>query len=111
MPENYNLDHRITINRLVPGANSYNEQIETFAVFTSLWASRQDATAGELWRAAEVGAQIDCHFVVRFSPEAATITAKDTITIEGGKTYNITGVRELARNEWLEIHAVTRPDK
>lgn len=106
-----NLDHRITINRLVAAVNSYNEQTESFAEFQTLWASRQDATAGELWRAAEVGAQIDCHFVVRFSPETATITAKDTLTVEDGKTYNITGVREIERNRWIEIDAVTRPDK
>jgi len=111
MNEEYNLDHRITINRLVSQLNSYNEQVEVFTEFATLYAARKDATAGEGWRAAEVGAQIDCHFVVRFSPDTVTITAKDTVTIEGGKTYNITGVRELARNEWLEIHAVTRPDK
>lgn len=107
----YNLDHRILINRLVPQTNSYNEQVEVFADYITIYASRKDATAGEMWRAAEVGAQIDCHFVVRYSPETATITAKDTLTLENGKTYNITGVRELERNEFIEIHAVTRPDK
>ncbi len=105
------LDHRITINRLVPVVNSYNETTPAFLPYVTIWATRQDATAGEQWRAAEVGAQIDCHFKVRYSPETATITPKDTLTLEDGKTYNIVGVRETERNAWLEIDGVTRADK
>lgn len=105
------LDHRITINRLVETVNAYNETAPVFEPFAVLWAGRQDATAGEQWRAAEVGAAIDCHFKIRYSPESATITPKDTVTLEDGKTYNIVGVRELDRNKWIELHAVTRPDK
>ena len=27
-----------------------------------------------------------------------------------GKTYNITAVREMQRNRWIEVDAVARPD-
>lgn len=107
----YNLDHVITINRLTGAANTYNEKAATFAPYITIRSSRQDASAGESWRSAEVGAQIDAHFVVRNSPETETITAKDTLTLEDGKTYNIVGIRELDRNRWFEIHASARPDK
>lgn len=110
-PKTPNLDHVVTINRLTGVANAYNEQTLAFAPFITIRSSRQDATAGESWRSAEVGAQIDAHFVIRHSPETETITAKDTLTLEDGKTYNIVGVRELERNKWIEIHASARPDK
>lgn len=106
-----NLDHVVTINRLTGAENAYHEHDGSFAPYVTVRASCQDASAGESWRSAEVGAQIDAHFIVRSSPETATITPRDTLTLEDGKTYNITGIRELERNRWLEIHGSARPDR
>ena len=108
------LDHRLTILRAVYTTNTYNEPIETWTDYVTVWAKRTDATAGEGVRAAEVGAKITAHFMVRYSPEAATITPKDRLLLEDGSnglTYDITGVRELERNHWLEIHGVARADQ
>jgi SPP1 family predicted phage head-tail adaptor len=103
-------DHRITIMRATMTANAYNEQIPTWTAYAELWAKRIDATAGESIRAAQISAQITAHFVVRWSAESATITARDRVTLEGGLNYDITGVRELQRNAYLEIHVVARAD-
>jgi head-tail adaptor len=106
------LDHRLEILRETEtGRTAFNEPIITFPVFVTVWSKRIDASSGEAHRAKEVDAQITAHFVVRYSPETATINPKDRVRLEGGATYNITGVRELRRNEWLEIHAVARADK
>lgn len=105
------LDHRISINRGTETRNDFNEVVLVWAVLVTVWARRADATANEAWRAAEVGAQIEAHYTVRYSPETASITPKDTVTLEDGKTYNIFGVTETERNRWLEIHCIARADK
>jgi len=108
------LDHRLTILRAVYTANAYNEPIEAWTTYATVWAKRSDATAGETVRAAEVGAKITAHFMVRYSPEMAAVTPKDRLSLEDGSnglTYDITGVRELERNHWLEIHGVARTDQ
>jgi SPP1 family predicted phage head-tail adaptor len=104
------LDTRIEILRAVTTTSSYNEPVAAFTSYVTVWAKRIDASMGESFRAAEVGAKITAHFVVRYSPETATVTPLDRIKVEGGLTYDIVGVRELLRNEWLEIHAVARAD-
>jgi SPP1 family predicted phage head-tail adaptor len=103
-------DHRINILRAVMTTNIYNESIPSWSVYASLWAKRIDASAGESIRAAQVSAEITAHYVIRYSPEAATITANDRVTLEDGLTYDITGVRELQRNAYLELHVVARAD-
>jgi SPP1 family predicted phage head-tail adaptor len=105
------LDHRVTVLRAVATVSDYNEPVETFSSYITVWMRRIDVSMGETVRAAEVGADITAHFVVRYSPEVATVTPKDRLQLEDGLLYDITGVRELARNQWLEIHAVARADR
>jgi len=105
------LDHVITIQRAVTTPNAYNEPVLTFTAYATLRAKRTDASTGEQTRAAQVGAQISTWFMVRYSPESVTINPKDRLQIEGGLTYEITGVREVERNRWLEISAVARNDQ
>lgn len=106
------LDHRLAILRYTEGAaGPFNEPVVTYPLFVTVWAKRTDASAGEAHRAQEVGAEITAHFAVRYSPETATITPKDRLQLEGGLTYNVTGITELKRNQWLEIHAAARTDQ
>ncbi len=107
----HNFDHRITINQGTPTTNDYNETTLVFSPYITVWASRRDASAGESYKAREVGGEISARFTIRYSDEAATITNKDTLTLENGKTYEITGVRETERNKYIEIDCVTRADK
>jgi SPP1 family predicted phage head-tail adaptor len=103
------LDKRLTVLRATYTNNEYNEPIETWVEFVSVWAERKDVSLGEMIRAAELGAKITAHFLIRYSPETSTITAKDRIETEG-LTYNIIGIRELERDHWYEVHAVARTD-
>ncbi len=104
------LDRRIVILRSAPVTNAYNEPVETFAAWKSFSAKRRDASASESYRAVEVGAQISTRFTVRYSSQTSTITPKDRIAF-GDHQYNITGVRQVGRNRWIEIDAVARDDK
>jgi SPP1 family predicted phage head-tail adaptor len=103
------LDERLSILRCIEAPNTYNELIETWSTYVTVWTNHIDATVGETLRAAEVGAKISAHFTIRYSPETKTITPKDRLLFEN-KIFDIIGMRELQRNHWLEIHAVARPD-
>lgn len=106
----YNLDHRIGILRLTDTKNDYNETTQDYETYIIVWAQRRDVSAGESYKAAQVNSEISVRFTVRYSSETATITPKDRIVLENGFTYNITGKREIERNKWLEIDAVSVSD-
>lgn len=100
---------RITIQRATITYNEFNEPVETWADLTTVWAKRQDASAGETYRAQEVGAQITMRFTVLKNSQIADVSAKDRISYDG-RTFNITGVREVKRNRWIEIDAAARAE-
>ncbi len=106
------LDHRITIQRNTPTTNTYNEPVESWGDYITVWASRRDASAREGYKAAEVGSEITARFTIRYSSETATITAKDRVILQDGLTYEIVAApRETVRNKWIELDCVARADK
>lgn len=104
------LDRRIVIRRETTTPSAYNEPVATWSDLVTLWAKRQDASTGEATRAQEIGAQVTTWFWIRYSDLARSITPKDRVAFEG-REYNITGVRAIERNQWLEIAAVARDDR
>jgi SPP1 family predicted phage head-tail adaptor len=74
-----------------------------------VWASKQDVSDGERYRASEVSAQLTTRFQVRWSMFTADITPKDRLTCEG-ITYNIVGMKEIGRRVGREITAAARID-
>lgn len=74
-----------------------------------VWASKADISDGERWRAGEVAAHITTRFRVRWSQFTADITPKDRLECEG-RTYDITGIKEIGRREGIEITAAARAD-
>lgn len=107
------LDHRVTrqVRSLTTTGATHNEQIEEFTAGESFWAARKDATVGERARASEIAAGIQVFFTLRYSPESAAIVPQDRLSLEGGLTYDVIGIRELQRNKWLEVQCGTRTDK
>jgi len=74
-----------------------------------VWADRRDVTDVERWRASEIAAEVGTRFTVRWSPYTASITPRDRLVCEG-RIYEITGLREVGRREWIEFGAVRRID-
>jgi SPP1 family predicted phage head-tail adaptor len=107
----HRLDRLIQIQRATSAPNEFNEPAETWNVLATVYAKRTDASAGERYRAQEVGAQITTRFVIRYSTQVADVNPKDRVE-DDRRTYNITGVREVkdTRNRWLEIDAVSRAE-
>jgi SPP1 family predicted phage head-tail adaptor len=113
MPDKFgsgDLDRRITILRPEITFNEFNEPIETFVALMTVSAKRSDVSAGEAFRAQEVGAQLTTRFTLRWSDRAATVDARHRVRF-GGRDYNITGIREREdRERWIEIDAVVRAE-
>lgn len=107
------LKYRITIQRNTPVTDSqFNEQIDSYSDLATISARKNDVSAGEAFRAQEIGAQITTRFTVRHSSVTSSITPKDRILFNG-QVFNITAIREPldTQNQWLEIDAVARADK
>ena len=106
------LDHRLgLLKRTQTDTSAYNEPVYSYPLQSTVWAKRIDASSGEQMKAREVKAEVTAHFVVRYSPQTSILDPTWRVQVEGGLTYDVTGVRELARNKWLEVHAVARAEQ
>jgi len=99
----------ITLQRALKTRNGFNEEVDDWIDIATVGAKVTDATAGESYRAQEVGAQISARFVIRWSPEVADVAADDRVLFNC-RPYNITAVREFERGQWREIDAVARAE-
>ncbi len=64
---------------------------------------------GERLKAGQTLADQTARFTIRWSSEVADVNPKDRIQFDG-RVYDIGGVKELGRREWLEITATARAD-
>lgn len=103
------LNRRITVLRRSAGVDSFNEPVDTWTSLTTVWASMTPISDGERLRAGETLAQRAARFVIRYSATAASVDPRDRLTFDGD-TYEINGVKEISRREFLEITATARAD-
>jgi head-tail adaptor len=104
------LDRRVQFLRAALVDNGL-EQVETFAAHgVPVWASRKDVSDGEKARAGEVQAVLMTRFVIRSSAFSRGLTAKDRLATEG-LIYDITGIKQQGRRDFLEITATARADQ
>ena len=106
-----NLDRLIQFQRATLTDDGFG-QVETWANHGEpVWAAKKDASDAERWRAGEVQAQITTRYTVRYSPFTAGLTPKDRIVAEGGREFDVSGIKEIgARQTFLEITASARAD-
>jgi SPP1 family predicted phage head-tail adaptor len=105
------LDRRITILRTVAAPSGpFNEPPgAAWLTLAEVDAKVVDASAGESYRAAEVGSQITARFTVRWSPTVADVNPRDRIRWRG-RDYDITAARDVGRRKWRELDAVARAE-
>jgi SPP1 family predicted phage head-tail adaptor len=103
------LDQRITLRRATFTTNGFNEPAATWSDLVTVWAARRDASASEVYRAQEVGAQITARFTIRWSSQISDVSPTDRVAFDG-REYNITAVRDVGRRKWREIDAVARAE-
>lgn len=103
------LDRRIVIERATTTPDEFNASGETWAALATVWASKSDVKDGERMRAGAVSSEITTRFQVRYSTTLADVGPKDRVRFDG-RTYDIVAVKEIGRNEGLEITAAARND-
>ncbi|WP_366555250.1 phage head closure protein [Aquibaculum sediminis] len=81
------------------------EPVEAWITFLTCRANAKDASASESYQAQAVQASITTRFTVRWSPDAGEVKPQDRI-LYAGRTYNVTGCRDVGRRRWREIDAV-----
>jgi len=102
------MDRRVTFSRATV-TNTGLGLTEAWADLGTVWASRKDVSDGEKAAAGTMQAVVVARFVVRSSTFSRGLTPKDRLT-EGGRTFQITGIKEMGRRDFLEITAEARAD-
>lgn len=102
------LDRRITLRRKTV-TNTGLGMTEAWADLGTVWASRKDVSDGEKAAAGKLQSTVAARFIIRSSDLARGLTPKDAL-VEGGRLFEITGIKELGRRDFLEITAEARLD-
>jgi SPP1 family predicted phage head-tail adaptor len=103
------LDRRISILRATGAADSFNEQVETWGTLAVVWAHAAPVQDAERQRAGETLASKSYRFTIRYSSDVADIDPRDRVVFDG-RTYDVSGIKELGRREGLEITATARAE-
>ena len=105
-------DRRITIERFAagsPAVDAFGGESGAWGALATVWAQRTPVSDGEKWRAQEVAAAITERFLIRWSSTVSGVSAKDRISYNS-RLYDISGVKEVGRRQYIEITAAARDD-
>ena len=91
------------------GADGFGEPVDEWSTLGVVWASVIPVSDGERWRAAETLASKLCRFTIRWTEFMSTLDPRDRIDYDG-RTWDIQGVKELGRREFIEITAAARAE-
>jgi SPP1 family predicted phage head-tail adaptor len=103
------MNRRATLQRATVTFDDFGGEVETWNTLAQAWVHRRDVSANESYRAQEVGGKLSIRFRIRYSSDVADLNPRDRV-LYAGDVYNITGVREIKRNRWLEVDAAIQPD-
>ena len=103
------LDTRIAIRRATVTADAFNEPAETWATLATVFAYAMPIMDGERWQAGQTIAQQSYRFTIRWSLGVSDVNPRDRI-IYDGREYDISGVKDIGRNEFREITATARAE-
>ena len=103
------LDRRIDLHRATTVPNAFNEPVETFASFATVWASATPISDGERARAGEVFSSISMRFQIRYSTTVSDLDTRDRVVFDG-RVFDIVAVKEINRREGIEITASARAE-
>lgn len=104
------LDRTITIRRVsVADVTGLIEPVETWSDIATVRAYAVPVSDAERARAGETLAQVRIRFTVRYSSQVSSIDPRDRLAFEG-RTFDINGVKEVGRRQYLEITATARAE-
>jgi SPP1 family predicted phage head-tail adaptor len=94
------LDRQITLQEPTTSQNSYGEQTTTWSDSATVWAQVQQQSGREMFAAGKL-AEVDMLFKIRYR---SSVDETWRISYDG-RTYEIESVKELGRQDGLEIAA------
>lgn len=106
-----NFTRPVTILRRTVTTNAHNEEVEGAPAQTATLASLKPAPGTERFASAEMAAQAQMRFVIRYRPDPPTV--KDSIRDDADpnlKIYSISSVTEIGNREGWEILATAKAD-
>lgn len=102
------LDRRVALFA-VTTTNTGTGPVEVVTDLGSIWAGRRDVSDGEKAAAGTVQGTLVSRFTIRSTSGTRALKPKDRLS-EGGQVFDITGVKDLGRRDYLEITAEARLD-
>ena len=103
------LDRRVELRRATTTANAFNEPIATWATLAKVWAEAKPVLDAERQQAGQTLASKSYRFTIRYSTDVADLDPRDRVLFDG-RDYDIAGVKEIGRREFLEITANARAE-
>jgi SPP1 family predicted phage head-tail adaptor len=104
------LDRRIVLKRRKAGTNAFGEPVDEWTTLATVWSNVAPVSDGERWRAGETLASKMCRFTIRYSLSVAILDPRDQIEYDG-RVWDIQGVKEINRREFLELTAAARGEQ
>lgn len=90
------LKHRTLTRNTTTG-----EEVESYATYASVWASKRDVRGREFFAAQQVNSDVTTIWQIYHRTD---VLATDRLVVDG-LDYDITGIAEIGRKQGLEIQA------
>lgn len=98
------LDRRIVLQSPAASTESDGGVTTAWTTVATVWAGFRPARTREIEAARQASAEAEVVFTIRYRDD---VTAAWRVTLDG-RPFDVTGVTELGRRQWLEIAATSR---
>lgn len=97
---------RITIQKSTLGNDSTGNHVLSWEDYYTCWAYVNNLSGKEYWEAAQVNAQKDIYFIIRYCSEVVAMDTEHYRILFRGQVYNITFLDNVKyQNRTLKIRA------
>lgn len=96
------LDRKVTLQAMAATQDAYGEKKPAYSTLASVWAQRVDQQGREILKNGLAEAQLGTRFFIRYRTD---IDEKMRV-IDRGDVFDIVQVREIGRQEGLELTCV-----
>lgn len=103
------MDRRISLEKPILGKDSRGQARYTYGTPITLWAQIKPVSDGEKYGSGDVKAYATHRFWIRYHIAVADLDPRWKLTYDG-VVYDISGVKEIGRQEALEISAIRRAE-
>lgn len=97
---------RITIQKSTLGNDSAGNHVLSWEDYYTCWAYVNNLSGKEYWEAAQVNAQKDIYFIIRYCSEVSAMDTEHYRILFRGQVYNITFLDNVKyQNRTLKVRA------